>query len=1479
MSNKILEMVQLLKMSIFASVLIFISLLGSVSGVTLNIIPSVNHPCPTNTCLTFSHFYANTSSFLQDNTTLIFQPGNFTVRQELVISRVSNFSMLSDHTEAYSRVIIMCNAYASISFREIDSVYISGLTIEYVGFDVDSISRFSVKDCVFARYTQSSIQFYNSNASVASTMFTLNSVGSYQGQLHLTIVPLAVGGALSVSESNVTLTNCTFEKNRAGAGGAIFSNLRSNITINNCMFRENTVHCFDCLGAVMYAEDASSVQVYNSTFEGNSAVGYGGVIAVTQSTINIQFSHFAFNKADKGGVIYAKDSNNLIIMHSLFVNNSANISGGVITEISTEVSVSNCTFTGNRAGRYAGVMDAFFDPVFVNGSTFKNNSAVNYGGVFVGTYVDFSINNTKFFNNSARVAGVLYAFSKASAVFENCTLKLNAAKQHGGAIFAHRSQINVSTSVFAYNDAHSGGVLYCQVNTVLHLNRVTIENNNAEQGVLYCIESTVVFSNNANYSGNKASLFLYYSKVYFRGNTNFINNTLLLKTEAKSLHNEGGAITAFQSEIYFETDTKCIIKNNTAERGGGILAIASKLFINGNLSIVNNTASASGGGVYLYQSEQNCKGQSILELIGNSASKRGGGIHAISSIVTAEYNYDISVNLYMYIYTGSKIMFIENTAGEAGGGICLEVSAKINILNINKNDSEKPLYTLQFIQNSADYGGAVYVADNTNSVTCMALSNGLQSASTECFLQTLVIVIAVQQESNARNANISVPVASLTNTLFERNRAYTHGSTLYGGLLDRCILSPFIKRGSSPFYSDISDNKITHDGVTYFRSTTTITDDNPTSVSSDAVQVCFCKSGTPDCDYQPQSLLIKKGENFNVSLVAVDQVKNVVSAIIYSSLSSNESGIGEGQLFQSVGDTCSELNFNVFSPNDNEELILYADGPCKDAPHSQRRIQIQFQPCSCLIGFQPTSDLTATRCTCECDSSLTQLVSNLKCDPETQSFEREFNFWIDYINDDGDSRAGYLFNPHCPLDYCQPASSRVKINLNIPNGADAQCANNRHGLLCGSCKKGFSLSLGSSSCNICPTYWPATCILILLAALVSGIALVALLLILNLTVAVGTLNGIIFYANIVASSSFFPSSSPTFASVFIAWLNLDFGINTCFFDGLNAYWKTWLQLCFPLYIIFLVVIIIVVSNKSKRFSELIGKKDPVATLATLILFSYAKLLHTAITALSSAVLVYPNGPPNTVWLSDATVGYFKREHIPLFLVAVIILLSGIVYTVALFSWQWILRFNESKYLKWTRNQKLSLFIFTYHAPYTPMNRYWTGLLLFVRVIIFVASTANVSGDPSLNLLIIGSGMTGVLVLMKLVSVSSQVYKKWQIEFIEVVCYVNVILLSLAIFFSKNDRMKAQAINISVSITFILLVGILLYHICTEVIFPKLCRKNLEGASPQETECEQTDTSELTSTIVMGPIKRQHTQYNTELREALLDTDDETAQKY
>ena len=70
----------------------------------------------------------------------------------------------------------------------------------------------------------------------------------------------------------------------------------------------------------------------------------------------------------------------------------------------------------------------------------------------------------------------------------------------------------------------------------------------------------------------------------------------------------------------------------------------------------------------------------------------------------------------------------------------------------------------------------------------------------------------------------------------------------------------------------------------------------------------------------------------------------------------------------------------------------------------------------------------------------------------------------------------------------------------------------------------------------------------------AGFALVIFLFICKLTVAAGTISGLIFYANIIAVNMnlFFPSGETNILTVFIAWLKLDLGIETCFFDGMDA---------------------------------------------------------------------------------------------------------------------------------------------------------------------------------------------------------------------------------------------------------------------------------------------------------------------------------------
>ena len=244
------------------------------------------------------------------------------------------------------------------------------------------------------------------------------------------------------------------------------------------------------------------------------------------------------------------------------------------------------------------------------------------------------------------------------------------------------------------------------------------------------------------------------------------------------------------------------------------------------------------------------------------------------------------------------------------------------------------------------------------------------------------------------------------------------------------------------------------------------------------------------------------------------------------------------------------------------------------------------------------------------------------------------------------------------------------------------------------------------------------------------------------------------------------------------------GLDVCLFEGMDTYSKTWLQLAFPAYIIFLVMLTIIISEHSMKFSRLISRRNPVATLATLILLSYTKFLQTTITTLSLATLDYPDGSHERVWLPDATVGYLSGKHIALFIVAIIILIIGTAYTCIIFFWQWLLHNQNKTIFKWVRSQRLCHFLEPYHAPYVSEHRYWTGLLLFTRIVVYLVFALNVSGDPGVNLLAI---TTTVVCLLLLKGQFGRVYKMAFIDVIEMVCYANLFVFSAVRLKFRTDK--------------------------------------------------------------------------------------------
>ena len=238
----------------------------------------------------------------------------------------------------------------------------------------------------------------------------------------------------------------------------------------------------------------------------------------------------------------------------------------------------------------------------------------------------------------------------------------------------------------------------------------------------------------------------------------------------------------------------------------------------------------------------------------------------------------------------------------------------------------------------------------------------------------------------------------------------------------------------------------------------------------------------------------------------------------------------------------------------------------------------------------------------------------------------------------------------------------------------------------------------------------------------------------DLTVSVGYINGIIFYANIVHVNKalLFPEKGTGYLilTTFVAWINLDLGIETCFIKNMDTYSKVLLQFVFPVYLWVMIGFIVFLAHYSSRAGRLIGSNS-VPVLATLFLLSYAKLLRTIITAVSFTYIEFEDGTRVTVWLEDGNIQYFSPKHTVLFFVALLFFLLYIFPLTLLTLFAPCLQ-SQSHHKPFRWINKIKPFVDAYQGPYSNKFRFWTGLLLVIRVVLLVIFALNFEKDPSMN---------------------------------------------------------------------------------------------------------------------------------------------------
>ena len=1000
-------------------------------------------------------------------------------------------------------------------------------------------------------------------------------------------------------------------------------------------------------------------------------------------------------------------------------------------------------------------------------------------------------------SNSLKSRGI--SFIQSGANLLNCSF-LNGHSDYGGAISLQRSStVALSKVDFINNTATmSGGAIFAN-NSELTFTSETlflqnkIDTSNFQSGLV----------------GGGAISILQTSAQFIDISCNFTENgqTSLLPVSSVDTAVLGGAIFVQQNSTIL-IQGKATFHNNSGGSGGAVFSVNSSLSLSGSVKFTSNDATNGfGGAIAAYTSDINYQEEIIFEQ--NSATS-GGAIFIERSIMDCVDNITFAYNAARFrgggVYAADSkvtisgmINFVENVAEGDGGGMGLEGFTAQLVL-------QAPV-TVNFYRNAANLGGALFYLDSNG----MYIDLCKPTAAFEkraCFFTSGV-------------ADMSSDVVSHMN--FIENYASSGGAVLYGGALQLCQVF-------------LSDN-VYADGKEYFESISTFTDNGQSSkISSNPLKVCFCKGGRIVCSKNIEKRHIKRGELFNVSLVTVGQLDTPASsAVRAATFGYNTTIIPINYVNSGV---CDNVGFRLLTKDDYVVMTLFTDGPCINVSNSHISVEVTLDPCP--PGFDLDDDH------CECEKRLLELDSSVSCDIDTGLIKRPGYSWIQPILDENDDYIGFIFRNECAFDYCKPSQDPVFLNFSMDTN-DNQCAVHRTGTLCGACKDGYSLTLYNFQCKICENRY----ISLLFFFGFAGIALIAVLLVLQMTVAAGTINGLILYANIVniCRDIFLPfrNSNVTPLSIFISWVNLDFGIPVCLYNGLDAYAYAWFQFVFPFYLWFLIGIIIFSSKLSTKVGKLLGS-NPVAVLATVILMSFTKLLDTTIGVLSHRYLtVYPDGSTRVVWSYDGNLNLFRGKHAVLAVVAICVIVFLLLPYILLLTFGYRLQaYSGKKGFFWFNRFKPLLD--AYYAPFNKRTRYWTGFLLLVRACLFFTFLLN---DVTFNYIAIevSSIFTAIAVIAWL---SNRVYEKLYVDILEASFILNICILTSASFHVQVTHGNQAALTyLSIAVAFVEFIGIIIFHLCLRIKIFQSCKclkfKKVNKSS-NETELERHDSIVTTNVL-------------------------------
>lgn len=604
---------------------------------------------------------------------------------------------------------------------------------------------------------------------------------------------------------------------------------------------------------------------------------------------------------------------------------------------------------------------------------------------------------------------------------------------------------------------------------------------------------------------------------------------------------------------------------------------------------------------------------------------------------------------------------------------------------------------------------------------------------------------------------------------FFDNLANIAGNAIFGGELDRCVMyGTFIQKNHSLAVSIDIYHSIFH-----------FLGDKKDAVSSNPYRILFCQDYTPDMEKR-----VFPGQYFQISIVARGQLNGTTPAAISLHLSPQSQNLARmcsAQELYAHGRHCTNysVKLEVLTEDSSSsditavQLVLAIKHPRLPYYKENAHINVTFKECPWGLKLINGS------CSCH-------ILVHARCDTKTLVMHRYSHKWIGcYEQLNGSCRD----QPFVYVGMCMFCNS-VQHNVTVDT-IDGQCMEGRTGLVCGSCKENHSVMLGTNNCRRCTDNYR---IGLLSLYLLAGMLLIFVLTVFNVTVTTGYLNGLIFYANCIHINqkylflNFYNYDIPRIA---IAWLNLDLGIEVCFYKGMNMYQKTWLQIGYVLYMIVLQLSIVILCRRYVCCTRLFGR-NVTKVLSTLFLLLFTKterIVGIIVLSLRLNVVLPNRYHRSTVWAMDPNIHYASGKHLFLYIVGWLMLSLLMIFMLSLVFIQIITKCSGMRCFRWVT--RLRPFYETFTGPCNTNFAFWPGLLLFGRTVVISSSSL-----PNSVPLVSTSIISITLVVLSFVSPKG-VYKKWSLNMLELSFFLNLFILTTLASFQSKYMQFSEIVYVSV----------------------------------------------------------------------------------